>query len=316
MAGMELRVFTEPQQGASYDDLLRVAKLAEELGFGAFFRSDHFLGMGTDGLPGPTDSWVTLGAIARETSRIRLGTLVTSVTFRSPGLLAIQVAQVDQMSGGRVELGIGAGWFGREHAAYGFDFPDPSERFDMLEDQLAIITGLWATDQSSGGGFTYEGKRHSVVDSPGLPKPHQAKPPVIMGGEGKKRSAALAARYADEYNVSFQAFEDGLPILERVKQACEKAGRDPASLITSSALVLCVGSDEAEFRRRAANIGQDPDTLRREQLGGTVSEVVDKVARYVGSGQTRLYLQTLDLHDLDHLRLVAAEVMPHFAPVG
>ena len=312
MAGMELRVFTEPQQGASYDDLLRVAKLAEELGFGAFFRSDHFLGMGTDGLPGPTDSWVTLGAIARETSRIRLGTLVTSVTFRSPGLLAIQVAQVDQMSGGRVELGIGAGWFGREHAAYGFDFPDPSERFDMLEDQLAIITGLWATE----GRFTYEGKRHSVVDSPGLPKPHQAKPPVIMGGGGKKRSAALAARYADEYNVSFQAFEDGLPILERVKQACEKAGRDPASLITSSALVLCVGSDEAEFRRRAANIGQDPDTLRREQLGGTVSEVVDKVARYVGSGQTRLYLQTLDLHDLDHLRLVAAEVMPHFAPVG
>ncbi len=311
MAGMELRVFTEPQQGASYDDLLRVAQTAEELGFGAFFRSDHFLAMGTDGLPGPTDSWLTLGAIARETSRIRLGTLVTSVTFRSPGLLAIQVAQVDQMSGGRVELGIGAGWFGREHAAYGFDFPGPSERFDMLEDQLAIITGLWATDHASGAGFTYEGKRHSVVDSPGLPKPHQAKPPVIMGGAGKKRSAALAARYADEYNVSFEAFEDGLPILARVLRACEEAGRDPATMTTSSALVLCVGADEAEFRRRAANIGHDPDTLRREQLGGTVSEVVDKVGRYVESGQTRLYLQTLDLQDLDHLRLVAEEVMPH-----
>jgi F420-dependent oxidoreductase-like protein len=312
MAGMELRVFTEPQQGASYDDLLRVAQTAEELGFGAFFRSDHFLAMGTDGLPGPTDSWVTLGALARETSTIRLGTLVTSVTFRSPGLLAIQVAQVDQMSGGRVELGIGAGWYAQEHAAYGFAFPEPPERFDMLEDQLAIITGLWATDHSPGGGFTYEGKQHSVKDSPGLPKPHQVKPPIIMGGGGKRRSAALAATYADEYNVSFRPFEEGLPILDRVKRACEDVGRDPATLITSSALVLCVGKDEAEFQRRAANIGQDPADLRASQLGGTVSEVLDKVGRYVESGQSRLYLQTLDLHDLDHLRLVAEEVMPHF----
>ncbi len=310
MAGMELRVFTEPQQGASYDDLLRVAQTTEELGFGAFFRSDHFLGMGTDGLPGPTDSWVTLGALARETSTIRLGTLVTSVTFRPPGLLAIQVAQVDQMSGGRVELGIGAGWFAREHAAYGFAFPDPSERFDLLEDQLAIVTGLWATDPT-GVGFSYEGKRHSVTDSPGLPKPHQAKPPIIMGGAGKRRSAALAARYADEYNVSFKPFEAGLPILERVKRACEEAGRDPATMTTSSALVLCVGKDEAEFQRRAANIGHDPSDLRASQLGGTVSEVVEKVGRYVESGQSRLYLQTLDLHDLDHLHLVAEEVMPH-----
>jgi alkanesulfonate monooxygenase len=308
MTSMELRVFTEPQQGASYDDLLRVAQTTEELGFGAFFRSDHFLGIGTDGLPGPTDSWVTLGALARETSTIRLGTLVTSATFRPPGLLAIQVAQVDQMSGGRVELGIGAGWFAKEHAAYGFAFPDAPGRFDMLEDQLGIITGLWATE----GGFSYEGKQHSVVDSPGLPKPHQAKPPIIMGGGGKRRSAALAARYADEYNVSFRALEDGLPVLARVKQACEEAGRDPATMITSSALVLCVGRDEAEFRRRAANIGQVPETLRKSQLGGTVSEVLDKVGRYVESGQSRLYLQTLDLQDLDHLRLVAEEIKPVF----
>jgi alkanesulfonate monooxygenase len=215
------------------------------------------------------------------------------------------------MSGGRVELGIGAGWYEREHAAYGFPFPDVAERFDVLEDQLAIITGLWATDPSSGVGFTYEGKQHAVVDSPGLPKPHQAKPPIIMGGSGRRRSAALAARYADEYNLAFQPFEAGLPVLERVKAACEEAGRDPATLITSSALVLCVGKDEAEFRRRAENIGQDPETLRAEQLGGTVSEVLDKIGRYAGSGQTRLYLQTLDLQDLDHLELVASEVMPH-----
>jgi F420-dependent oxidoreductase-like protein len=304
---MELRVFTEPQQGASYDDLLRVARTTEELGFGAFFRSDHFMSFGTEGLPGPTDSWVTLGALARETTRIRLGTLVTSVTFRQPGMLAIQVAQVDQMSGGRVELGIGAGWFGREHAAYGVPFPGTAERFDMLEEQLAVITGLWATD----GGFDFSGEHYSITDSPGLPKPHQAKPPIIMGGSGRKRSATLAARYADEYNVAFESFEDGLPVLERVKRACEEAGRDPASLITSSALVLCVGKDEAEFERRAGNIGQDPATLRKSQLGGTVEEVLDKIGRYQESGQSRLYLQTLDLQDMDHLHLVADEIKPH-----
>ena len=307
MASMELRVFTEPQQGASYDDLLRIARKTEELGFGAFFRSDHFLGMGTDGLPGPTDSWVTLGALARETSTIRLGTLVTSVTFRWPGLLAVQVAQVDQMSGGRVELGIGAGWFDREHAAYAVPFPDNRERFDMLEEQVEIVTGLWATE----GSFDFQGKHYTVSDSPGLPKPHQAKPPVIIGGRGKKRSAALAARFADEYNLPFLAFEEGLAVHDRVRAACEEAGRDPASMVYSSALVLCVGKDEAEFARRAANIGQDPEMLRTTQLGGTVGEVLDKIGRYAEAGQTRLYLQTLDLHDLDHLHLVAEEIKPH-----
>jgi len=143
---MELRIFTEPQQGASYDDLLAVAGKAEDCGFAAFFRSDHFLRMGDgDGLPGPTDSWVTLGALARETTTIRLGTLVTSATFRHPGPLAISVAQVDQMSGGRVELGLGAGWFADEHTAYGLEFPDTVGRFDRFEEQLAVITGLWRT---------------------------------------------------------------------------------------------------------------------------------------------------------------------------
>jgi F420-dependent oxidoreductase-like protein len=307
MVDMELRVFTEPQQGASYDDLLRVAQKTEEVGFGAFFRSDHFLGIGTGGMPGPTDAWVTLGALARETSTIRLGTLVTSVTFRWPGLLAVQVAQVDQMSRGRVELGIGAGWFDREHAAYAVPFPETLERFEMLEEQVEIVTGLWATE----GGFGFEGKHYSVKDSPGLPKPHQAKPPVIIGGAGKRRSAALAARFADEYNVPFTAFEESLTAHRRVRRACEDAGRDPSSMIYSSALVLCVGKDEAEFERRAANIGHDPTMLRSTQLGGTVSEVLDKVGRYAESGQTRLYLQTLDLHDLDHLNLVTEEIKPH-----
>ncbi|WP_447646153.1 LLM class flavin-dependent oxidoreductase [Nocardioides zeae] len=146
---MDLRIFTEPQQGATYDDLLAVAQETERLGFDAFFRSDHYLHMSGDGLPGPTDAWTTLAGLARETSTIRLGTLMTSATFRHPGVLAIQVAQVDQMSGGRVELGLGAGWFEGEHAAYGIPFPDTRERFDRYAEQLEIVTGLWATPEGS-----------------------------------------------------------------------------------------------------------------------------------------------------------------------
>jgi len=309
MTGMELRVFTEPQQGASYDDLLAVAQEAERLGFGAFFRSDHYLAMGTEGLPGPSDAWITLAGIARETSTIRLGTLMTSATFRHPGPLAIAVAGVDQMSGGRVELGLGAGWYEAEHTAYGIPFPGTGERFDVLEEQLAVITGLWG----SPGDFSYDGEHYRVADSPGLPKPAQDRIPVLVGGSGKKRTPALAARYADEFNLPFVPFEQGLPQNDRVRRACEDIGRDPASLRFSSALVLCVGADEEEFRRRAANIGQDPANLRANQLGGTVAEVVDKIGRYAESGATRLYLQTLDLEDLDHLRLVASEVMSRVA---
>lgn len=311
-AEMELRVFTEPQQGATYDDLLRVAQEAERLGFGAFFRSDHYLAMGTDGLPGPSDAWITLAGIARETSTIRLGTLMTSATFRHPGPLAIAVAGVDQMSGGRVELGLGAGWYEAEHTAYGIPFPGTRERFDVLDEQLAVITGLWA----STGGFSFDGEHYQVTGSPGLPKPVQSKPPVLIGGGGKRRTPALAARYADEFNLPFMGFDEGLAQNARVRQACEQIGRDPSTMRFSSALVLCVGTDEVELARRAAAIGREVEELRVNGLAGTVSEVVDKIGRYAESGQTRLYLQTLDLQDLDHLRLVAAEVMPQLAPAS
>ena len=176
---MDLRIFTEPQQGASYEQLLAVAQATETLGFDGFFRSDHYLGMDPgDGLPGPTDAWVTLGALARETTRIRLGTLVTAGTFRLPGPLAISVAQVDAMSGGRVELGLGAGWYEREHAAYGIPFPSVAERFDRFKEQLEVITGLWATPV--GTPFSYAGRHYTLEDSPALPKPHQTRPPVIV----------------------------------------------------------------------------------------------------------------------------------------
>ena len=223
---MQLRIFTEPQQGASYDTLLSVAKATEDLGFDAFFRSDHYLKMGdVSGLPGPTDAWITLAGLARETSRIRLGTLVSPATFRYPGPLAVSVAQVDQMSGGRVELGFGAGWFGAEHAAYAIPFPDTRERFDRFAEQLAVIRGLWETPV--GDLFNYTGTYYTVTDSPALPKPaQQPRPPVIIGGGGRTRTPKLAANYADEFNLPFASLAETTAAYERVRHACEAVGRD------------------------------------------------------------------------------------------
>ncbi|WP_203338143.1 LLM class F420-dependent oxidoreductase [Nocardioides limicola] len=306
---MDLRIFTEPQQGATYDDLLAVARTAEELGFDAFFRSDHYVGMGTPGLPGPTDAWITLAGLARDTSRIRLGTLMTSATFRLPGPLAIAVAGVDQMSGGRVELGLGAGWMVGEHTAYGIPFPDTGERFDRLEEQLAVITGLWRTP--AGEGFSHDGQHYRLTDSPALPKPTQTPhPPILVGGKGKRRTPLLAARYADEFNIPFESIETTVDLFARVRAACRTEGRDPDSLIYSNALVVCCGADEAEVRRRADAIGRAPDELRANGLAGTPAEVVDRISAYAEAGCQRVYLQVLDLSDLAHLELIAAEVMP------
>ena len=306
---MELRIFTEPQQGASYDQLLAVARQAEETGFGAFFRSDHYLKMGSvSGDPGPTDAWTTLAGLARDTRTIRLGTLMTAATFRLPGPLAITVAQVDQMSGGRVELGIGTGWFAEEHAAYGIPFPPLGERFDRLEEQLAVITGLWETPP--GSTFDFPGKYYPVSDSPALPKPvQQPRPPILLGGTGPKRTPRLAARYADEFNLPFAPVEDSAAQFQRVKDACAEIDRDPATMTWSNALVLCCGRDDAEVARRAAAIGREPAELRENGAAGTPAEVVDKLGRYAEIGSERVYLQVLDLADLDHLELVAAEVM-------
>lgn len=308
---MQLRIFTEPQQGATYDDLLAVAQATEELGFDAFFRSDHYLAMGGTGLPGPTDAWTTLAGLARETSRIRLGTLVSSVTYRYPGILAIQVAQVDQMSGGRVELGLGTGWFEAEHTAYGIPFP--AKRFDLLEEQLEIVTGLWGTPV--GETYSYTGAHYTLTDSPALPKPVQqargrAGVPVIVGGNGPRRTPALAARYASEFNLAFPELDTVADKFAGVRSACEQIDRPADELVLSAAFVLCVGRDEAEFRRRAQAIGREPDELREHGLAGTPGEVAERL-RWLGEqGATRTYLQVLDLADLDHLALVAEEVVP------
>jgi F420-dependent oxidoreductase-like protein len=307
---VKVRIFVEPQQGATYQQLLDVARATEEGRFDALFRSDHYLAMGGDGLPGPTDAWLTLAGLARETSRIRLGTLVTSATFRLPGILAISVAQVDAMSGGRVELGLGAGWYDGEHTAYGIPFPPVGHRFERLEEQLAIITGLWTTPP--GETFSFDGTHYQIKDSPALPKPvQQPHPPIIVGGGGPKRTPRLAATYADEFNLPFSSLADTEAQFIRVRAACEARDRDPAGLGYSAAQVVCCGTDEAEVTRRAASIGRQPEELRANGAAGTPDEVVARLRAFGEIGADTVYLQVLDLDDLDHIRLLSDEVVPH-----
>lgn len=307
---MELCIFTEPQQGMSYDEQLAQAQATERLGFDGWFRSDHFLHMGAgDPLPGPTDAWTTLAGLARETSRIRLGTLVSSATFRHPSVLAIQVAQVDAMSGGRVEFGLGTGWFAEEHRAYGIPFPE--KRFGLLEEQLQVITGLWSTPV--GETFSFAGDHYALDDSPALPKPVQARVPVIVGGGGPSRTPAITARYATEYNRGFVGEDEIAAAFARVRAACDDLGRDPATLRLSVALPTVVATDDATYARRLEAIHADPATFADVNVAGTPEQAVEKLRRLRDLGADRVYLQLVDVRDLDHVELIAAEVLPHLA---
>jgi F420-dependent oxidoreductase-like protein len=306
---VDLRIFTEPHMGASYDDLLRVARATEDGGYDAFFRSDHYLRFGGgDGRPGPTDAWTTLAGLARDTSRVRLGTLVSPVTFREPAVLALQVAQVDAMSNGRVELGLGGGWAEPEHRAFGLPFPPSPERYDRLEEQLEIVTGLWETPD--GETFSYSGKHYTIADNPGLPKPAQARVPLILGGAARQRGAALAARFASEFNAGFSPPDEIGARFERVRAACREQGRDPAELTFSVALTTVCGEDDRQVAARAATAGHDVERLRTNGLIGTPDEIVDRISAYAGVGATRVYLQIWDLHDLGMIELIAQRVLP------
>lgn len=305
---MEYCLFTEPQQGFSYDDQLAFARSAETHGLDGFFRSDHYLRMGEgDPLPGPTDAWTTLAGLARETSRIRLGTLVSSVTYRVPGILAIQVAQVDAMSGGRVELGLGTGWFEREHAAYGIPFP--ARRFDLLEEQLAVVTGLWSTP--AGETFTFDGAHYRLDAAPALPKPVQSPVPVIVGGGGPRRTPALAARFATEYNIGFVSEDVVAEKFAVVRAACEQAGRDPETLKLSVALPTILGADDRALERRAAAIGQTRAQFDNgANLIGSADEIAAKVERLRAVGADRVYFQLLDLRDIEHADEIGTDLLP------
>ena len=309
---VDFRVLVEPELGASYSDQRAVARAAEDMGFSGFFRSDHYLAVTGNGLPGPTDSWVTLAGLARETTTIRLGTMVTSATFRYPGPLAISVAQVDAMSAGRVEFGIGTGWLEEEHRAYGIPFPPLSERFDRLTEQLEILTGLWSVPP--GETFDYQGRFYTLSDSPALPKPTQRPyPPIIVGGLGAKRTPVLAARFASEFNLPGVAPPAAAgPQLQRVADAVAAAGRPRDSIDFSAVYPLCIGRTNADIARRADAVDQLlPGLAATSPLKGAPENVVDRCGELSDLGIDRVYAWLLDIADIAQLELLATEVVPH-----
>ncbi|MFC5233946.1 LLM class F420-dependent oxidoreductase [Pseudonocardia zijingensis] len=312
MTTVRMRVLMEPRHGARYADIKALALATEEAGFDAFFRSDHLMGVDpADPSYLPTDCWTTLGGLARDTTRVRLGSLVTAATFREPGLLAAIVASVDDMSGGRVELGIGTGWYEREHQAFGIPFPSRRERFDRLEEQLAVITGLW-----SGPGCTFAGTHHRIADNRTPPRPVQRPhPPIIVGGSGPKRTPAIAARYATEFNGALTLGGGTEALRERFAnftRACAAIGRDPADAHRSAVLPVACGATPAETERRAAVIGSE--LMRANAAIGSPAQVAERIGELADAGADTVYLHIYDIHDLDHIALIGAEVLPHVAP--
>ena len=300
---MEYCIFVEPQLGATWDRLLEAAQASERLGFDGFFRSDHYIDPSRElsGDPAVSDAWTTLAGLAVATERIRLGTLVTPVTFRHPGVLAVQVANVDAMSGGRAELGLGAGWNAPEHEAYGIPFPQ--KRFGMLEESLQIVTGLWATPQ--GETFSFEGEHYRLDRAPGAQRPAREGIPLIIGGGGPTRTPALAAEFASEFNTGFVPNAVIAERFARVRDAAQASGRDPQSLGLSVALTATMGTTGEQADARSRRQGSDPVADRESGLHGTPSDVAERLVELRGLGAGRVYLQVLDLTDLDQLDLLA-----------
>jgi len=309
---MRISLFVEPHRGATYDDQLRLARHAEQAGFEGFLRADHYQSMGADpGLPGPTDAWITLAGLARETSRIRLGTLVNAATFRLPGPLAIMVAQVDAMSGGRIDLGMGAGWLEREHMSYGIPFPPLGERLDRMHEQLEIITGLWRTNV--GDRFNYDGKYYTLIDAPALPKPLQKPgPPIIVGGRGPRRTPEIAGRFADEFNMPFKTVAQTAVAFDRVRAAAARHGRQ---VTLSAGVVVAVGRTAAEAERRAAPLHVPSALPPEDPVVGDPERLVERITEMAAIGAGRLHLRVIDMSDLDHVDLIAEKVLPHVSDV-
>ena len=314
---MRFALMTEPQQGLTYAEQLDLARLAERLGFEAFFRSDHYRSFpGPDDRP-PTDAWAVLAGLARETRTIRLGTLVSPVTFRHPGSFAKVVTTVDEMSGGRVEIGVGAGWNEPEHNQLGLDFPEISLRADLMEDQLAILHGLWEEPD----GWSFQGKQVRIQSASFNPKPVQRPhPPIIVGGEGSPRSLRLAARYADEYNMSSAGPDTCGPVFARLEDECRKIGRDPATMRRSVMAGLLIGSDEAQFQARVkaqvAFVGADGSNAaawleerRSRWIAGTPDQARAMVARFEAAGVERIMFQVLLPREHAMIELAAAELI-------
>jgi F420-dependent oxidoreductase-like protein len=310
---MRVRIFVGGERSVTYDQLVALARVAEECGFDGLFRSDHFLSTDpSSGTGSPTDAWITLAGLARETSTLRLGTLVSAATFRDPGALAVIAAQVDVMSGGRLELGLGTGYYEEEHVAYGISFPSLRERFDRLEEQLAVVTGLWTTPD--GGHFVWRGEHYRLSVQGDLPRTaQQPHPPIIIGGSGRRRTPMLAARFASEFNIGLHSPAEAQTQYERVRQACEAVGRDPAQIRMSGVLIACCGSDERDVVRRARVIGLPLEQLYAAGATGTPAQVIARCREGQMAGAETLYLQIRDIDDHDHLRLIGEQILPSLA---
>lgn len=316
---MRFALMSEPQQGLAYHEILALARTAEEVGFEAYFRSDHYASFpGEAGLP-TTDAWTTLAGLARETTTISLGTLVSPVTFRLPGNLAKVVTTVDEMSGGRVELGLGAGWNDLEHSQHGLPFPDQRERFDMLEEQLAIVHGLWTEPD----GWSFDGAHWQVRDARFAPRPVERRgrrhPNIIVGGRGGPRLAGLAARYADEMNISSASAAAVGEAFGRLRDACRAQRRDPDTVTCSAMTGVLVARDDSELRERVAALmhlfgsGGDAEEWLEERRGrwvmGTPDEALARVREFEAAGVERLMLQTFLPRDLEMVRLLGEALL-------
>jgi F420-dependent oxidoreductase-like protein len=306
---MRLRILLEPHHGATYKQILSLAQAAEDGGFDAFFRSDHYLGIDADDTTyQPTDSWTTLAGLAVQTSSVRLGTLVNASTFRLPGQLAVEVATVSQMSGGRAELGIGAAWYEREHQYFGIPFPPLGERFDRLEEQLAILTGLW--DTKPGERFSFDGKHYQLTDCASIPRP-VARPKIIVGGAGAKRTPTLAAKYADEFNGAL-----GLDLRERYanfKRICaDVVGRDPAQVRLSATVPVCIGASAADLERRKASLGEPGARLLAAGVTGYADDVIAVIEDLASQGADTVYFHVYGPSDVAHIELLGEQVVSRF----
>ena len=303
---MRFAVMIEGQEDVSWEDWLALAQTCERLGFEALFRSDHYLTLGGDRAGEALDAWGTICGLAAVTSTLRLGTLVSPATFRHPSMLAKLAVTADHISGGRVEVGLGTGWNEDEHAAYGFPFPDMKTRMDRLAEQLEIVHRTWTEE-----GFSFAGEHWAIQDLDARPKPVQdPHPPLVMGGAAKPRSVALAARWADEYNVVHASPADAAASRQRVREGCERAGRDPGTMRFSLMHGFVIGADDGEVRDRAERLAAAGFPPEDGWPAGTPAQVAERLAEYADAGVERVMLQHLLHRDTEALELLAAEVVP------
>lgn len=318
---MRFAMMIEPQQGMSYEDILQTALTAEEAGFETFFRSDHYLSFPEPGMP-TTDAWSTLAGLTRDTTSIGLGVLVSPVTFRLPGPLAKTVATVDEMSNGRVEVGLGAGWHEDEHRQFGIPFPPIGERLKMLDEQAAVLRGLW----NGKTGWSFQGEHYQVENAHFVPQPPQSatkrRPHLIMGGEGRRRSCEMAAHYADEYNVVFASPERAKTAIGGMKRACDLIGRDPGELVYSALCGVLIAENSESFEKRKVRqnavlgseaIGVEPPAERAKRwILGTPEKALERIAELEDVGIERIVLHNYLPGDLDMIRILGKEIIPQF----